>query len=275
MKKEGFIFLMITVIVVFIASILSLIYAEWLESKIAVVGIRIAVLIVSFAAFGASAIFSMMVYKHNITVSNINDDNNKRSELFRDLQFASSNYSIIEFNDRMLITPESEWYIPRFHNKDIPSFHLIDSKIDLNEKLSFYTIRIPYRLVEGKTTSRIEISNIKFERGEEVYNFVPMEHEEKTSVYLLYNDKTKRSNIIVNIVFNKSSDFFNEKLNLFSKIKIKLTVSSVLGVSINGISELYFTNPTQTEGEGLHTYKINSSTFVTTSLPYLDKELIK
>lgn len=274
MKKEGFVFLTITVIVVFILSFLSLIYAEWLESKIAVVGIRIAVLVVSFAAFGASAIFSMMVYKHNITVSKINDDNNRRSELFRNLQFASSNYSIIEFNDRMLISPESQWYISRFYNKDIPSFHLVDEEIDVNEKLSFYTIRIPYRLVEGKTAGRIEISNIKFERELEVFNFVSMEHEKKTSAFLLYNDKTKRSNIIINIVFNESSNFFSEKLNLFSKIKLKLTVSSILGVSINGISELYFTNPTQTEGQGLHTYKINASTFITTSLPYLDQELI-
>lgn len=269
MKKEGFIFLTITVIVVFILSFLSLIYAEWLESKIAVVGIRIAVLIVSFAAFGASAIFSMMVYKHNITVSKINDDNNRRSELFRELQFASDNYSIIEFNDRMLISPESEWYIKRFHDKDIPSFHLVDENIDVNEKLSFYTIRIPYELVEGKTAGRIEISSIKFERSSEIFNFIPMDHEDKTSAFLLYNDKTKRNNMIVNIVFNESSNFFSEKLNLFSKIKLKVTVSSILGVSINGVSELYFTNPTQTEGQGLHTYKINSSTFITTSLPYL------
>ncbi len=274
MKKEGFVFLTITVVVVFILSFLSLIYAEWLESKIAVVGIRIAVLVVSFAAFGASAIFSMMVYKHNITVSKINDDNNRRSELFRELQFASGNYSIIEFNDRMLISPESQWYIPRFYNKDNPSFHLVDEEIDTNEKLSFYTIRIPYRLVEGKTAGSIEISNIKFERDTEVFNFVPMKHEEKTRAFLLYNEKTQRSNIIVNIVFNESSNFFSEKVNLFSKIKLKLTVSSILGVSINGSSELYFTNPTQTEGHGLQTYKINSSTFITTSLPYLGQDLI-
>lgn len=81
--------------------------------------------------------------------------------------------------------------------------------------------------------------------------------------------------MIVNIVFNKSSNFFNDELNLFTKIKISITVSSVLGVSINGNSELYFTNPTQTEGQGLHTYKINSSNFITTSPPYLDVELLK
>ena len=82
-KDKGFIFLLITLGVVFILSAISLIFAEQLEAAIAVVGIRIAVLIVSFAAFGASAIFSMMVYKHNITASKINDDSNKRSDILQ------------------------------------------------------------------------------------------------------------------------------------------------------------------------------------------------
>lgn len=275
MKKKGIVLLLVTLILVFVLSVFSLIYAEWLESKIAVVGIRIAVLVVSFAAFGASAIFSMMVYRHNITVSKINDDNNKRSELFRELQFASSNYSIIEFNDRMLISPESSWYIPKYHEKDIPSFHLVAEGLDPNAELAFYTVRIPFRIVEGKTTGRIELTNIKFEKGREAFIFVPMAHEKVARAYLLHNEKTKRSNMIINIVFNKSSNFFNEPLNLFSKIKLKLTVSSILGVSIRGKSELYFTNPTQTEGQGLHTYKINSSNFITSSPPYIDEEIIQ
>ncbi len=273
-RKKGIMILILIIVFVFIISLISLIYAQWLEDKVAVVGIRIAVLIVTFAAFGASAAFSMMVYRHNITVSKINDDNNRRSELFRELQFAATNYSIIEFNDRMLISPESTWYIPKYYEKDTPSFHLVDAALDENEELLFYTIRIPFRLVEGKTAGRIELTSIRFEKGREKFNFIPMAHEGKTRAYLLHNEKTKRSNMIVNIVFNKSSNFFNEPLNLFSKIKVTLIVSSVLGVSINGNSELYFTNPTQTEGHGLHTYKINSSTFLTTSHPYIDEALL-
>lgn len=275
MKKKGFVFLLITLILVFILAVFSLIYAEWLESKIAVVGIRIAVLVVTFAAFGASAIFSMMVYRHNLTVSKINDDNNKRSELFRELQFASSNYSIIEFNDRMLISPESSWYVPKYYEADTPSFHLVAKDLDPNAKLAFYTVRIPFRVVEGKTTGRIELKNIKFEKGREAFIFEPMHHEKLARTYLLHNEKTKRSNMIINIVFNKSSNFFNEELNLFTKIKLTLTVSSILGVSIMGQSELYFTNPTQTEGQGLHTYKINSSNFITSSTPYIDEEILQ
>lgn len=274
-KQKGFIALMITVIIVFILSLLSLIFATWLEDNVAVVGIRIAVLIVTFAAFGASAIFSMMVYQHNLTVSRINDDNNKRSELFRELQFVSSNYSIIEFNDRMLIYHESSWYTPKYYNKDVPSFHLVDKELDPDAELAFYTVRIPFKLVEGKTTGRIELTRLKFEKGKEAFNFIPMEHEKTTKTYILFNEQTRRDNMIINIVFNKSSNFFNEELNKFTKIKISLTVSSVLGVSINGNSELFFTNPTQTEGQGLHTYKINTSNFITTSLPYLDDELLE
>lgn len=273
--NKGFIFLLITLILVFVLSFIALIWGDWLHSNVAVVGIRIAVLIVTFASFGASAIFSMMVYRHNRTVSKINDDLNRRSEMFRELQFASSNYSIIEYNDRMLISPESDWYIPKFYKKDVPSFHLVQDGLNYDEEIEFYTIRIPFRVVEGKTCGRIELEEIKFERDNEVFSFVPMEHENKTRAYLLHNEKTKRSNMIINIVFNKSSNFFKDEVNIFTKIKISITISSVLGVSINGRSELYFTNPTQTEGRGLHTYKINSSNFLTTSPPYLDEQLLE
>ena len=273
-ENKSFKYLAIALFIVFVISFSALIIGYWLEANVAVVGIRIAVLIVSFASFGASTLFSMMVYNHNKTVSKINDDLNKRSELFRELQFASSNYSIIEYNDRMLISPESERYIPRFHKKDDPSFHLVYENLDLEKELSFYTIRIPFKVIEGKTCGRIELSEIKFEKDSEVFNFIPMEHEKRTRAYLLYNEQTKRSNMIVNIVTNSSSNFFKDKVNIFSKIKITLTISSILGVSIKGRSELYFTNPTQIEGDGLHTYKINSSNFLTSSPPYLEEKFI-
>ena len=77
--------------------------------------------------------------------------------------------------------------------------------------------------------------------------------------------------MIINLVFNKKSNFFKEDtLNPFSKIKISISVVSILGVTIKGISELYFTNPTQIEGVGLHTYKINSSNFRLTKQPFIE-----
>lgn len=273
-KSKGFKYLAITLAVVFFFAFIALVYSYELEQKMDVIGIRIAVLIVSFASFGASTLFSMMVYEHNKTVSRINDDSNRRSEMFRELQYASSNYSIIEYNDRMLISPESERYIPKFYNKDNPSFHLVEQNINYDEELSFYTVRIPFKVVEGKTCGRIELSQIQFEKGEEIFKFIPMEHEEITNAYLLDNEQTKRRNMIVNLVFNKNSNFFKDDINVFSKIKINLTVSSILGVSIQGKSELYFTNPTQTEGHGLHTYKINSSNFITHTLPFIREELV-
>src|SRR5690606_25977320 len=99
-KDKSFIFLMSILVVVLVLSLVSLFAGDFLAEAFDVIGIRIAVLIVSFAAFGASTLFSLMVYLHNKTVSRINDDQNRRAALFRDLQFASNNYSIIDFTDR-------------------------------------------------------------------------------------------------------------------------------------------------------------------------------
>jgi hypothetical protein len=263
--------LIIVLVIVFILSVISLFYGDYLAANFDVIGIRIAVLIVAFASFGASTAFSLMVYVHNKTVSKINDDSNYRAELFRELQFAANNYSTIEFNDRALIYSESPRYVPRFYSKESPSFHMMQEGLDLNEELMFYSMRIPFKVVEGKTAGSILLSNIKFERDLEVFKFKPLEHEEETQGYILYNEQTKRNNVIINLVFNKNSNFFKEDiLNPFSKIKISISVISILGVTIKGISELYFTNPTQIEGVGLHTYKINSSNFRLTKQPFIE-----
>lgn len=262
----------VVLVIVLVLSIISLFIGDYLAANFDVIGIRIAVLIVAFASFGSSTLFSLMVYMHNKTVSKINDDSNKRNELFRELQFASANYSTIEFNDRALIYPESARYIAKYYSKDEPSFHMVQSKFDENEKLMFYTIRIPYKVMEGKTAGTIRIKLIKFERDLEVFNFIPMEHEKETQAYLLYNEQTKRSNLIVNLVFNKDSNFFKDnELNAFSKIKISIGITSILGVRISGTSELYFTNPTQIEGAGSSTYKINSSNFTLTQKPIIEE----
>lgn len=271
-KNKSFTILLIAFILVFILSFTALLFGDWLAVTFDVIGIRIAVLIVSFASFGASTLFSLMVYTHNKTVSKVNDDSNKRAEMFRELQFASSNYSIIEFNDRMLISRESERYIPKFIEKETPSFHLVIENLEADKPLSYFTIRIPFKVIEGKSCGRIELSSIKFERDQEVFNFIPMDHEHTARAYILYNEHTKRNNLIINIVCNEDSNFFKEDINHFTKIKIKLTIVSILGVSILGRSELYFTNPTQTEGSGLHTYSINSSNFLLSTSPFVERE---
>lgn len=271
-KNKSTHILLIVLLVVLLLSIISLVLGDLLADTFDVIGIRVAVLIVAFASFGSSTLFSLMVYMHNKTVSKINDDSNRRAELFRELQFASNNYSSIEFNDRALIYPESTRYVRRFYKKETPSFHMIEKTLDMNEELVFYSIRLPFRISEGKNAGSIKLGLIRFERDEEVFDFVPMEHEEEARSYILYNEQTKRNNIIMNLAFNKNSDFFKEdQLNVFTKIKLNLSITSILGVTIKGISELYFTNPSQIEGAGSSTYKINSSNFRLTQNPVIER----
>lgn len=263
-------------IVVLVISLVPLFFSEWFEINIHTVGIRISVLIVSFAAFISSAFFSYLVYSHNRTVSKLNDDMNKRGEMFREIQFASSNYSIIEFTDRMLIYKESERYIDKFLENQNFGFHLVEKEpgetVDSydKEKYSFYTIRIPFKIVEGKMVSKLKVSQIRFERDQKRYYFYPTEEKLEETSYILYNETTKRNNLILNLVVKKDNDFFNQEVNVFTKIKIIIKVVSLLGVTTKGVMELYFTNPTQTEGDGLHTYKINSSNFTLLERPKIE-----
>lgn len=278
-------FLMILLIVsgiVLIGTLLSLVYARQLEEAFGgnsgTIGIRIAVLIVTFAAFLSSTVFSFLVYNHNRTVSKINDDTNKRSELFRNLQFTSTNYSIIEFMDRMLIYTESSRYVDKFIKNRDGSFHMFESSINENDvfnhpdKYQYISVKIPFKVVEGKQISKITFNRLKYERDNVNYEFIPPAEHEDTRAYLLYNEYTKRNNIIVNLVVKKDSNFFDPKsINVFSKIKISLNITSLLSVTVKGTSELYFINPEQIEGDGTNTYRINSSNFVIKGMPFIDE----
>jgi hypothetical protein len=253
---------------------LALIYGDTLDKQYNVIGIRVATLLVAFASFVSSTTFSFLIYYHNRTVSKINDDTNKRAELFRDLQFASSNYSIIEFMDRMLIYNESSRYIKRFIERGITNFHMLkndvsEQDVSVNpDKYNFISIRIPFRVIEGKMVSKISFDKITFERDQTKYIFTsPTSHTQNT-VFLLYNELTKRNNVIVNLVFLKESSFIQrESLNHFTKIKININITSLLGVQVKGVVELHFTNPEQIEGDGKNTYRINSSNFTLTEMP--------
>lgn len=264
-------------VLVLIGALLALYYADELAATIDVIGIRIATLIVAFAAFLSSTAFSFLVYMHNRTVSQINEDTNRRAELFRNLQFTSSNYSIIEFMDRMLIYVESDRYIDKFIKKQDPSFHMFDSSIDENDVFThpqdydYVSLKIPFKVIEGKLVSKITIEKLKFERNDFNFELIASKHQLKTRVYILYNDQTKRNNIIVNLVTKKNSGFFiPSQINVFSKIKITLNITSLLGVTSKGTSELYFVNPEQIEGDGTNTYRINSSNFVLKGMPFID-----
>ena len=271
--------MMIVSIVVFTISFILLIIGDYLEQTFNVIGIRVATLFVAFSSFCSSTLFSLLILLHNKTVSKINDDNNQRAELFRELQFASTNYSIIEFMDRMLIYDESERYINRFLKRRTMDYHMIEANIPEEDvynnplKYSFISIRIPFRVLEGKMVSSITFTKLKFEREDQIYEFYSGSGLEESKVFILYNEQTKRNNVIINLITPIGSSFFNKKeVNIFSKIKIYITITSLLGVEVRGISELYFTNPEQIEGDGTNTYRINSSNFGLLAMPIVTKK---
>jgi hypothetical protein len=274
-KKPRVVTIIVVVsIFVFIGSWIFLIFGDELASLYNVIGIRIATLFVSFAAFCSTTIFSYLIYNHNRTLRINNDDANKRAELFRELQFSSNNYSIIDFTNSMTIYKESARYIERFiHNKSL-QFHMIEEKtIDSNvfehpENYHFLSLRIPYHVVEGKLVAKISFDRLKFERCGVNYRFLTPRSFEESDAFLLYNEHTKSSDVIINLIVNKDSDFFTfGKINEFSKIKINMKITSLLGVVVEGVTELYFTNPERKEDDDSNTYKINSSNFTLISLP--------
>lgn len=282
MKKFGSIIIPVMLsisFIVFLLAFLALIFGDELANSYNVIGIRVATLIVAFASFGSSSLFSMLILLHNKTVTQMNDDTNRRAELFRELQFASSNYSIIEFMDRMLIYPESTRYVERFIHSGNGMFHMLESNIDENHLYEnpndyiYLSIKIPFRVVEGKTVSIITFDRLKFEREQTDFIFNTPKEIEESKCFLLYNEHTKRNNVIINLITKKDSLFFDSKgISVFSKIKINLNITSLLGVKVKGVSELYFTNPLQIEGDGTNTYRINSANFTLIDMPKIIKQ---
>lgn len=263
---------------VFFGAILLLAFGDELDLMFNVIGIRVATVFVAFAAFCSSTLFSLLILTHNKTVVKMNDDTNRRAELFRELTFASTNYSIIEFMDRMLIYGESERYINRLVQRKSMIFHMIESEIDEKhvfehpEDYRFVSLKIPFRVIEGKIISSITFDKLRFERNGTNYEFVTPPSEKESRAFLLYNEHTKRNNVIINLIIRKNSVFYDpSQINVFSKIKIYINITSLLGVKVKGNSELYFTNPEQIEGDGSNTYRINSANFTLTDMPKITK----
>lgn len=263
---------------VFLIALLMLFFGDELDQMFNVIGIRVATVFVAFASFCSSTLFSLLILTHNRTVVRINDDTNRRAELFRELQFASSNYSIIEFMDRMLIYAESTRYIDRLVQRKSMMFHMIEDKLEEKdiyehtENYRFVSLKIPFRVIEGKIISSITFDKLRFERNGINYEFITPPSEKESRAFLLYNEHTKRNNVIINLIIKKDSVFYNpDEINVFSKIKIYINITSLLGVKVKGNSELYFTNPEQIEGDGTNTYRINSANFTLTEMPKITK----
>jgi len=264
--------------VVFLVALTMLFLGDQLDQMFNVIGIRVATLFVAFASFFSSFLFSLLILLHNKMVVRMNDDTNRRAELFRELQFASTNYSIIEFMDRMLMYSESTRYIDRLIERKSMTFHMIENTIDENDvylqpdAYRFVSVKIPFRVIEGRTVSSIKFDKLRFERTGVNYEFITPKLEHETRAFLLYNEHTKRNNVIVNLIIKKDSAFYDpSQINVFSKIKIYINITSLLGVKVRGNTELYFTNPEQIEGDGTNTYRINSANFTLTEMPSITK----
>lgn len=280
MKRDrNIIFIVIGVsgTLVFTIALIMLFFGDRLDSMFNVIGIRVATAFIAFSAFLSSMLFSLLILLHNKTAVRINDDTNKRAELFRQVQFSSSNYSIIDFMDRMLIYSESERYIDRMVSQKDMTFHMLEDNVlekDVYEhpdNYAYLSIRIPFRVIEGKIVSSITFDKLRFEREGNHFEFLPSKDEKESRAYILYNEQTKRNNVIVNLIMTKQSDFYKSTaINHFTKIKIYINIVSLLGVKVKGNSELYFTNPEQIEGDGKNTYRINSSNFVITEPPMIE-----
>lgn len=247
---------------------------DTLDALFNVIGIRVVALFLSFASFLSSMLFSLLILMHNKTVVKINDDTNRRAELFRELSFASSNYSIIDFVDRMLLYNESNRYIERLLSSKTTQFHMLEEGIDSKDvfinpqKYDFISMKIPFKVIEGKLVSSITFDKLCFERDGSDFRFFPEVKTDEARAFILYNERTKRNNVIINLVTLKESKFYQpDEINRYSKIKIYINIYSLLGVKVKGNSELYFTNPEQIEGDHTNTYSINSSNFLITEGP--------
>jgi hypothetical protein len=277
MKNSKYNILTIMIIIstfVFGVAVLILLFGDYMEKAFNVIGIRVATLFVAFASFCSSSVFSLLIFKHNRTISQANEDANKRAELFREVQFASNNYSIIEFMDRLLIYDESIRYVEKYIMQQSFNFHMLEERVEEENVLknpqsfTYISLKIPFRIVEGKIVSAISFNKLRFMRDGVSYTFFPPQGIDGSPAYILHNETTKRNNVIINLIVPKDSDFFvSSKINDFSKIEIDIEILSILGVKVKGVSELFFTNPLQIEGNASNTYRINSSTFTITETP--------
>jgi len=261
---------------VFAVSIVCLFFGRELAAAFDVTGIRIATLFVTFASFTSTSFFSYLIYDHNKVIRLNNYDANRRAELFREMQFSSSNYSIVDFVDGITIDRESDRYVTRYVRNGSLRFHLIEDSVNADDVFKnpdsycYLTLKIPYKVVDSKPVANIIFNKVTFERDDKKYRFVMPGTESDSFAFLLYNECYKCNNAIINLVVKKDSDFFSfDKVNAFSKIKIILKVNSILGVEVKGVTELYFTNPERKDEDGGNTYKINSSIFILGDMPRL------
>jgi len=267
----------------FLIGVVIVVFTLFIVSQFVIPGVDLiqtptARLLANVLALGVmiqSAIFSLLLIRQAEINKKNNDEINARAESFRNLQFVASNHVIIEFFDNMLMYRTSDRYVTRLKERMDFRFYMRYNGVDFEdvkentEKYSFLTVKIPLRLVVGDSIGKIRFLNFRLDRGEEVHNFVPC--CENFQGLILWNESKKRQELSINLIVPKDNDFYSEDtVTPFSKIKVFLSMHSMLGVVVKGRTELYFTNPQKRERDGANKYIIHSSQFKVDGLPELD-----
>ena len=225
-----------------------------------------------------SAIFSLLLIKQSEANRKNSDEVTARSETFRNFQFIASNYTTVDFFDSMTLYRESEKYIARLKERMDFKFYMRqdgiafdDIKANLDDYV-FLTVKLPLKIVVGDAIARVRFYNFRLDREEAVHSFVPC--CDGFQGLILWNEKKQRQELSLNLIARKDSDFFCETtVTPFTKIKVFLSMHSVLGVVVKGWTELYFTNPQKRERDGANKYIINSTQFAIAGVPELEVSL--
>jgi len=229
---------------------------------------RMLTLVLAFATFVMTTLFSFLILSHNVEMRKMTQN-----------QFVSNNYSVIEFFGDMLLYEQYANYTAKLKNDKDFALYLRDETIDMKDveenfdNYSFLNIRIPLRVVEGKGVAGVRISRFRFSRDGHDYRF--LQCGAGTNTLIIYDEATTSRVILASLIIKKDDDFFvSDEVNPFGKIKLNLSMHSVLGVEVSGWTELYFTNPRKAEKDGANVYKITSSQFKISGLPTLAKEVM-
>jgi len=239
---------------------------------------RMLTIILAFATFVMATLFSFLILSHNINTRNMSAETTKSAEEFRELQFVSSNYTVIDFRGDMQLYEQDCTYTAALKETKNFNFYLRQDSVEMKDvtenfdDYAFISVKLPYRVVEGKTLAGVRISRFRFSRDNTKYRFVPCSGGVNT--FILHDESGKDSCVLINLIIKKDGDFYSrDAVTPFGKIKLNLSMHSLLGVEVNGWNELYFTNPRKLDKDGSNLYKINSSQFKISGLPTLVKEV--
>ncbi|MCL2846654.1 MAG: hypothetical protein FWE38_03100 [Firmicutes bacterium] len=225
-----------------------------------------------------SAIFSLLLIRQSEVNRKNSDDINARAEAFRNFQFVASNRTIIEFHDYMLMFRTSERYTERLKQRMDFKFFMRHNGINMDDvradisAYSILTVKFPMKVIVGDVIGAVKFINFRLDKEDGIHNFVPCCDDFQGLI--LWNEEKQRQEITVNLILPKGSGFYNEQtITPFHKIRIFLSMHSLMGVVVKGWTELYFTNPQKRERDGANKYMISSSQFKISGLPELEENI--